>query len=232
MKKVLIAADEVDKWSQLCEGVQTEWECTTVNLDAFEKFHTIAVYDAVLMLVRTDNGKLGRLIWEVRQYSRAPIIVVIPGIHAVKKYIEWGADLVFPHPSVSLINTYLYALLRRSDIAWNTGRKREKQEMIQKGKLLIDWRYHTVYWGERELTTLNEREKAFLYLLADSSRQVVTHEIIFEKLWKEPYGDDSTNMIWCFVRRLRKKLEKIEPEAAKIIQSIRKVGYYLDIGIH
>ena len=144
MKKVLIAADEVDKWSQLCEGLKNEWECTTVNLDVFEKFHTIAVYDAVLMLVRRDNGKLGRLIWEVRQYSRAPIIVVIPGIQAVKKYIEWGADLVFPHPSVSLINTYLYALLRRSDTAWNTGRKREKQEMIQKGKLLIDWRYHTV----------------------------------------------------------------------------------------
>lgn len=93
MKKVLIAADEVDKWSQLCEGLKNEWECTTVNLDVFEKFHTIAVYDAVLMLVRNDNGKLGRLIWEVRQYSRAPIIVVIPGIQAVKKYIEWGADL-------------------------------------------------------------------------------------------------------------------------------------------
>ena len=83
MKKVLIAADEVDKWSQLCEGLKNEWECTTVNLDVFEKFHTIAVYDAVLMLVRNDNGKLGRLIWEVRQYSRAPIIVVIPGIQAV-----------------------------------------------------------------------------------------------------------------------------------------------------
>lgn len=80
--------------------------------------------------------------------------------------------------------------------------------------------------------TLNEREKAFLYLLADSSRQVVTHEIIFEQLWKEPYEDDSANMIWCFVRRLRKKLEKTEPEATKIIQSIRKVGYYLDIDRH
>ena len=184
MKKVLIAADEVDKWSQLCEGLKNEWECTTVNLDVFEKFHTIAVYDAVLMLVRNDSRKLGRLIWEVRQYSRAPIIVVIPGIQAVKKYIEWGADLVFPHPSVSLINTYLYALLRRSDITWNTGRKREKQEIIRKGKLLIDCRYHTVYWGKHELATLNEREKAFLYLLADASRQVVTHEIIFEQLWK------------------------------------------------
>ena len=125
--KVLIAADEVDKWSRLCEGLQTEWECTTVNLDAFEKFHTIAVYDTVLI--------------------------------------------------------------------------REKQKIIQKGKLLIDWCYHTVYWGEHELATLNEREKAFLYLLADSSRQVVTHEIIFEQLWKEPYEDDSANMIWCFVRR-------------------------------
>ena len=55
MKKVLIAADEVDKWSQLCEGLKNEWECTTVNLDVFEKFHTIAVYDAVLMLVRNDS---------------------------------------------------------------------------------------------------------------------------------------------------------------------------------
>ena len=158
MKKVLIAADEVDKWSRLCEGLQTEWECTTVNLDVFEKFHTIAVYDAVLI--------------------------------------------------------------------------REKQKIIQKGKLLIDWCYHTVYWGEHELATLNEREKAFLYLLAESSRQVVIHEIIIEQLWKEPYGDDSANMIWCFVRRLRKKMEKTEPEAAKIIQSIRKVGYYLDIDRH
>ena len=43
MKKVLIAADEVDKWSRLCEGLQNEWECTTVNLDAFEKFHTILI---------------------------------------------------------------------------------------------------------------------------------------------------------------------------------------------
>ena len=59
MKKVLIAADEVDKWSRLCEGLQNEWECTNVNLDAFEKFHTIAVYDAVLMLVRRRmNEKL------------------------------------------------------------------------------------------------------------------------------------------------------------------------------
>ena len=60
----------------------------------FEKFHAIAVYDAVVILVRSDNGVLGKLIWEVRQYSRAPIIVVIPGIHVVKKYIDWGADLV------------------------------------------------------------------------------------------------------------------------------------------
>ncbi|MFR9075334.1 MAG: helix-turn-helix domain-containing protein [Dorea formicigenerans] len=77
---------------------------------------------------------------------------------------------------------------------------------------------------------MNEREIAFLYLLADAPKQVVKHEIIFERLWREPYGVDSANMIWCFVRRLRKKLEKSNPEAAKMIQSIRKVGYYLDIG--
>ena len=51
MKKVLIAADEVDKWSQLCEGVQTEWECTTVNLDTFEKFHTSLIFVIYLILL-------------------------------------------------------------------------------------------------------------------------------------------------------------------------------------
>ena len=66
MKKVLIAADEVDKWSQLCEGLKNEWECTTVNLDVFEKFHTIAVYDAVLMLgTLVDSKKIARQVDDV-----------------------------------------------------------------------------------------------------------------------------------------------------------------------
>ena len=97
MEKVLIAADEVEKWKHLYEGLKHKWVCTMVDFEVFEKFHAIAVYDAVLMLLRKDNGLLGKLIWEVRQYSRAPIIVVVPGIHTIKKYIEWGADLVFPH---------------------------------------------------------------------------------------------------------------------------------------
>lgn len=230
MEKVLIAADEVEKWKHLYEGLKHKWVCTMVDFEVFEKFHAIAVYDAVLMLLRKDNGLLGKLIWEVRQYSRAPIIVVVPGIHTIKKYIEWGADLVFPHPSVSLINIYLYSLLRRSDITWNIGKEKERKDIIRRGKLLIDWRYHAAFWEDHQLKDLNGREIAFLYLLADEPKQVVKHEIIFERLWREPYRADSANMIWCFVRRLRKKLEKSDPEAVKMIQSIRKVGYYLDIG--
>lgn len=232
MERVLIAADEIEKWNQLCEGLKYKWVCTIVDLNVFEKFHAIAVYDAVVILVKSDNGVLGKLIWEVRQYSRAPIIVVIPGIHVVKKYIDWGAGLVFPHASASLVNVYLYSLLRRCDITWNTGREKERQDIIRRGRLLIDCRYHAVYWEDHQLKDLNEREIAFIYLLADAPRQVVKHEIIFDRLWREPYGSDSANRIWCFVRRLRKKLEKSDPETAKLIQSIRKVGYYLDIDLH
>ena len=103
----------------------------TANRDACRMEHAISEesYLKIQQLVKSDNGVLGKLIWEVRQYSRAPIIVVIPGSHVVKKYIDWGADL-------------------------------------------------------------------------------------------------------CFVRRLRKKLEKSDPETVKLIQSIRKVGYYLDIDLH
>ena len=68
----------------------------TANRDACRMEHAISEesYLKIQQLVKSDNGVLGKLIWEVRQYSRAPIIVVIPGSHVVKKYIDWGADLV------------------------------------------------------------------------------------------------------------------------------------------
>ena len=68
----------------------------TANRDACRMEHAISEesYLKIQQLVKSDNGVLGKLIWEGRQYSRAPIIVVIPGSHVVKKYIDWGADLV------------------------------------------------------------------------------------------------------------------------------------------
>ena len=85
---------------------------------------------------------------------------------------------------------------------------------------------------EEGITDGRDGNMGDIFRMQKEAGKVMESFLKLEKLWKEPYGDDSANMIWCFVRRLRKKLEKTEPEAAKIIQSIRKVGYYLDIGIH
>ena len=148
-----------------------------------------------------------------------------------KKYIEWGADLVFPHPSVSLINIYLYSLLRRSDITWNIGKEKERKDIIRRGKLLIDWRYHAAFWEDHQLKDLNGREICLPLLTCRCTKtSSETWNYFLNDCGGGPYRADSANMIWCFVRRLRKKLEKSDPEAVKMIQSIRKVGYYLDIG--
>ena len=103
-----------------------------------------------------------------------------------------------------------------------------EQKMIRRGKLLIDWRYHTVFWKNHQVISLNEKEKALLYLLAGSSKQVVSYENIFEWLWGKPYGEGSDNIIWCFVRRFRNKMKKVDPEAEENIKNVRRVKCYLD----
>ena len=223
--------DKEEKRKKICEELKDVWDCTILKIDVMETLYNFECYEAVVILVERDKKKLGCLIWEIKQYSCAVIIVIVPEFHAVKKYIEWGADLVFPHALAELINVYLYALFRRLEVKHMDEKNGKEQNIVKRGKLLIDWNLRVVYWNKKHVTALNDREKKFLYILAESSRKVVTYKIIFEQLWEASYEKDSSNMIWCFVRRLRKKLVEVEPEAGQIVRNVRKVGYYLNVDV-
>ena len=72
---------------------------------------------------------------------------------------------------------------------------------------------------------LTLREFEVLKYLANQPGQVVTREILLEKVWGyEYYGDIRT--VDVTVRRIREKIEK-DTSAPKILITKRGVGYYI-----
>ena len=94
--------------------------------------------------------------------------------------------------------------------------------------MLISRELHKTYWNQTELN-LNKKEYDFLYLLASSPRRIYTFEQIYQIVWKDYLVGDIKNIIWCLVKRLRKKLNTIEDGAGNCIVSVREVGYKFEL---
>ncbi len=76
-----------------------------------------------------------------------------------------------------------------------------------------------------EVVDLTLREFEVLKYLANQPGQVITREILLEKVWGyEYYGDIRT--VDVTVRRIREKIEK-DTSAPKILITKRGVGYYI-----
>ena len=107
----------------------------------------------------------------------------------------------------------------------NLGEKEVKEtQKIKIGDLTIDLDKFEVKVKD-EVIDLTLREFEVLKYLANQPGQVVTREILLEKVWGyEYYGDIRT--VDVTVRRIREKIEK-DTSAPKILITKRGVGYYL-----
>jgi two-component system response regulator MprA len=76
----------------------------------------------------------------------------------------------------------------------------------------------------KRVINLSAKEYDLLELFLRNPRQVLTREVIFDRVWGYDFGGES-NVLDVYVRYLRKKLEK--PEEKKLIHTIRGVGYVL-----
>jgi two-component system response regulator MprA len=96
-------------------------------------------------------------------------------------------------------------------------------EMLHFGDLTMNTATREVMRGNRkvELTT---KEYDLLELFLRHPRQVLTRDVIFDRIWSYDFGGES-NIIEVYVRYLRQKTEaEGEP---RLIQTIRGVGYAL-----
>jgi len=131
--------------------------------------------------------------------------------------LDAGADdyLVKPFAFDELL-ARIRALLRRAAPA-------EADAPMQFADLVLDPTTRQARRGERDIE-LTAKEYDVLELFMHHPRQVLTRDIIYDRIWGYDFGGES-NIIEVYVRYLRAKLEAGgEP---RLIYTLRGVGYVL-----
>ena len=167
---------------------------------------------------------------KVRTTLNVPILMLTARDEEIDKIVglELGADDYVTKPfSVRELMARIKANLRKFEAGTsnieNTVPNKETKK-IKIGDLSIDLDKFEVKVKD-EIIDLTLREFEVLKYLANQPGQVVTREVLLEKVWGyEYYGDIRT--VDVTVRRIREKIEK-DTSSPKILITKRGVGYYI-----
>jgi two-component system response regulator MprA len=130
--------------------------------------------------------------------------------------LDAGADdyLVKPFEVEELL-ARLRALLRRT--------KSDRQPVLTFSDLTLDTNTRQAHRKGREIN-LTATEYDLIELFLHHPRQVLTREVIFDRVWGYDFGGES-NVLDVYIRYLRQKLE--EAGEPRLIFTVRGVGYVL-----
>jgi two-component system response regulator MprA len=130
--------------------------------------------------------------------------------------LDAGADDYLVKPfDVGELKARLRALLRRAG--------EDSTEGLAFEELCLDDERHGVRVGEA-FVELTRTEHQLLELLLRNPRRVLTHSVIYDRVWGYDFGPES-NALRVYVSYLRRKLE--QAGARPLIHTVRGVGYVL-----
>ena len=166
---------------------------------------------------------------QIRTSLNVPILMLTAKDEEIDKILglELGADDYITKPfSVRELMARIKANLRKSEAKETRVVSNEdiKTKKIVVGALELDLdKFEAKVDGE--VIDLTLREFEVLRFLASQAGQVITREVLLEKVWGyEYYGDIRT--VDVTVRRIRGKIEK-DTANPKILITKRGVGYYI-----
>jgi two-component system response regulator MprA len=167
------------------------------------------------MLPGMDGLEVGR---RLRAAGSVPILMLTAKDQVSDRVLglDAGADdyLVKPFAFDELL-ARLRALLRRVSPA--------QPEVLHFADLRLDTGTRQAYRGERAID-LTAKEYELLELFMRHPRQVLTREVIFDRVWGYDFGGES-NIIEVYVRYLRQKTEAAGE--SRLLHTVRGVGYVL-----
>ena len=230
-KTVLIVDDEKTIVDMLQYNLEKEGYHTLEANDgeeavkiALEQKPDLVLLD--IMLPKMDGLAVCK---RIRQTMNIPILMISAKDEEIDKILglELGADDYITKPfSVRELMARVKAELTAKTAQVNDTQKETEEEsnIITVGDLSLDLNKFEVK-VRNEIIDLTLREFEVLKYLANQPGQVVTREVLLEKVWGyEYYGDIRT--VDVTVRRIREKIEK-DTSNPKILITKRGVGYYI-----
>lgn len=166
----------------------------------------------------------------VRQHKATPIIMLTAKGEEMNRVqgFEVGADDYIVKPfSPREVVLRVKALLRRAANRVFLHKEEGTKDVIVFPLLTIDNDAHKVL-AEGQEVLLTPKEYELLQFLAKSHDKVFDREHLLKSVWNyEFFGDLRT--VDTHVKRLREKLGRVSPEAAKMIVTVWGVGYKLEV---
>ena len=234
-KKILIVDDEQHIIDILVYNLKKEGYATieandgitAINM-ALEERPDLILLD--IMLPKLDGLSVCK---RIKNSLNVPILMLTAKDGEIDKILglELGADDYITKPfSVRELMARVKANLRKADVIINAKpmerftEDKKKENKIVVGELELDLdKFEVKVRGK--VIDLTLREFEVLKFLAIQPGQVVTREVLLEKVWGyEYYGDIRT--VDVTVRRIREKIEK-DTSAPQILITKRGVGYYV-----
>lgn len=220
-QRILVVEDEAEIAGYLRRGlsfegfvVETAADGQAALIAARERPPDVIVLD--VMLPKIDGFEVAR---RIRSASDVPIIMLTArdAVPDRVQGLEVGADdyLVKPFAFEELL-ARIKAQLRRVQ-GRNTG------NILRYNNLQMDTAAHETTMNGRRVE-LTAKEYELLELFMRHPQQVLTRDIIYDRVWGYDFGGES-NIIEVYVRYLRQKLES--HGESRLIHTVRGVGYIL-----
>lgn len=196
---------------------------------ALEKAFAID-YDLILLDLMLPGMDGLDVCTEIRRKKATPVIMLTARGEESNRVegFEVGTDdyVVKPFSPRELVHR-VKAVLRRTSATAFLSTETETHNVIVFPDLTIDHDAHEVKAGGQTIT-LTPKEYELLYYLARTPDKVFTRETLLRDVWNyEFFGDLRT--VDTHVKRLREKLNRASPEAAKMITTVWGVGYKLEV---
>lgn len=187
-------------------------------------------YDLILLDLMMPGKDGLEVCREIREKKATPIIMLTAKGEEVNRVqgFEVGTDDYIVKPfSPREVVLRVKALLRRATSTTFFTKETTTKDIIVFPHLTIDNDAHRVTADGQEVN-LTPKEYELLLFLAKSPDKVFDREQLLKEVWQyEFFGDLRT--VDTHVKRLREKLNKKSPNAARMIVTVWGVGYKFEV---
>jgi DNA-binding response OmpR family regulator len=218
--RILLIEDEEAIAQMIATGLGEDGHTVEVAHDGEEGYELAktGMYALILldvMLPRMNGWEICETLRSERENTPILMLTARDAVPDRVRGLEAGADDYLPKPfHFAELRARVHALLRRERV--------HKTRIIRVADLEIDTRLHRVSRAGREIL-LTPREYALLEALAGHEGQVLSREVIQERIWMDE--DSISNIVDVRIGGLRKKIDADHP--VKLIQTIHGLGYTL-----